>query len=229
MPSDNSEPQSTISPQPPKRTRLKGPERSRITRKVLSLAAQDLPQNTIAQVLGQPKSTVQTIIKRYSKVFKELPGVDDFRRVKADILDAAQLSVLKSGLTDAKLAKSGLLSSMKAFEVLHKAGRLERGESTENVSQQIFGRIAVEPPQVSTSLVEKNCSLNETPSKVRTLEKLIDYIPASSPVDVSTPRTNEKINLNNTTDDSEAMPGGDHPPTTPGTAPATGTKPLRGT
>lgn len=113
----------------------------RKTAKILELNQKNIPTAAIARVVCMNESTVKYTIKKYSKVFKELENVQDYRNIKTDIIDAAQLAVLKSGLTDKKLEKASLISSMQAFEILNKAGRLERGLSTENQAVSQFVRV----------------------------------------------------------------------------------------
>jgi len=111
------------------------------TNQVLELASKHLSPGVISKATGIPETTVKNIIKKYSSIFKELKNVSDFRNLKTEILDAAQLDVLKNGLTDEKMHKASLMQSMQAFEILNKANRLEKGQSTENVEKHIFSSL----------------------------------------------------------------------------------------
>ena len=69
-----------------------------------------------------------------------------YRSLKADILEAAQIQILKYALSPAKLEKSGFLQLCQGFEILNKALRLDAGLSTENISTRTFGSISLTLP-----------------------------------------------------------------------------------
>lgn len=100
--------------------------------KIIEMAAKDFSQHDIAKAVGVPRTTVRDIIKKFGKVFKALDRVGDYRNSKADLLAAAQLTALESAMSDGKLKKAGFLGTLKGYEILNKAERLELGKSTEN-------------------------------------------------------------------------------------------------
>lgn len=112
--------------------------------KIVELAAQEIPLSDIARIVGMPKSTVKDTINRFKPVFNALDRVEDFKQVKADILTAAQLTVLESAMSPRKLAKASFLATVTGAEKLYKMERLERGKSTENIAHG-FGKLPMDP------------------------------------------------------------------------------------
>lgn len=120
----------------PQATRLyKNEEKKKI--KVLTLAAQGVSTNQIAERVGVSFSTVKRIIKQFTPIFKQLERVNDYRTVKADLLAAGQLAALESAMSPSKLEKASFISTLSGFEILNKAERLENNQSTNNVSLKI--------------------------------------------------------------------------------------------
>lgn len=111
--------------------------------KALDLAAKGLPISDIAKAVELPKSTVRDLITKFSPVFKKLPDVRQYRDIKADILAASQLAALESAFSGNKLAKASFASTLTGFEILNKAERLDRGESTDNVATKFTGTLAI--------------------------------------------------------------------------------------
>lgn len=87
-----------------------------------------------------------TIGKKYFPILGQLEDLTTYRNCKADILEAAQIQILKYALSPAKLEKSGFLQLCQGFEILNKALRLDAGLSTENVSTRTFGEINIKLP-----------------------------------------------------------------------------------
>jgi len=111
--------------------------------KALDLAAKGLPVSDIAKAVELPRSTVSDLIKKFSPIFKKLPDVRQYRDIKADILAASQLAALESAFSGNKLAKASFTSTLNGFEILNKAERLDRGESTENVASKFTGTLSI--------------------------------------------------------------------------------------
>ena len=109
--------------------------------RILELAAGNLPASEIAKVVSMPETSVRRHIAKFKEWFKQLEHVDDFIEAKSDLLKAAQLHMLKNGLSDSKTKKASMLACIQAFEILNKAERLETGKSTENFAHNIFGKI----------------------------------------------------------------------------------------
>lgn len=101
-----------------------------ITKRIISLKKKGVAHAEIARSLGCSRSTVINTLKEFAAVFDELPNVKTYQEHKADLLSAAELKVLKSLVQGDKLAKATLNQSAYALQVLHNAGRLERGQAT---------------------------------------------------------------------------------------------------
>lgn len=88
----------------------------------------------IAREMNISRSAITAVLKKFEPVFKELPNVPDFQAIKADVIDAATLKALKSAVSQEKHDEARLGEVAKMLDVLYKAGRLERGQSTSNVA-----------------------------------------------------------------------------------------------
>lgn len=108
---------------------------------IMQMHAANLSNEVIAAKTGMSHHSVRAILKKFENVFKEIENVRDFRTVKAELLAASQLTVLKSAMNPAKLQKASFLSTLSGFEILNKAERLETGKSTENIAHR--GRISL--------------------------------------------------------------------------------------
>lgn len=110
---------------------------------ILEMSAAGLPQPKIQQHLGVTPQAIRDVKKAYEKVFKNISRVESYRKIKGDILAAAQLTALESAMSPEKLAKASFVSTLSGFEILNKAERLNDDKSTENIEHQIFGKIAL--------------------------------------------------------------------------------------
>lgn len=118
--------------------------RERKKLQILELHAKEVPANLIAEAVGLSVTSVKTTLAKFEGVFKNLERVDDFRKAKANILSAAQLTVLESAFTGDKLDKASFITTLQGYEILNKAERLDLGKSTENHSHSIFGKVSIE-------------------------------------------------------------------------------------
>lgn len=104
----------------------------------LQMDVAGVPRTEIARALGVHKATVSKALAKFEPLFQGLREVRDFREVKADIIDATQLRLLQSLMSEEKHKKASLNQAAYAFDVLYKANRLERNQSTANVSQAFY-------------------------------------------------------------------------------------------
>lgn len=88
----------------------------------------------------------QTLAKKYFPVLGQLEDLTTYRSLKGDILESAQIAILKYALLPSKLEKSGFLQLCQGFEILNKALRLDAGLSTENISSRTFGSLTLTLP-----------------------------------------------------------------------------------
>lgn len=93
-----------------------------------------------------PSVSYNHLARKYFPILGQLEDIQTFRSLKSDILESAQIQILKYALSPAKLEKSGALQLMQCFEILNKALRLDAGLSTENVSTRTFGEISIKLP-----------------------------------------------------------------------------------
>lgn len=111
--------------------------------KVITMHAQGVPNCDIARAVDLKPERVRDIIERFKPVFKNLDRVHEYRDIKSDILASAQLAALESALSGNKLAKAGFLPTLQGFDILNKAERLDRDQSTDNISHRIFGKVTI--------------------------------------------------------------------------------------
>ena len=98
--------------------------------KILELRNKNLSHSQIAELLGCDTSNVTRRLAPYRETINNL---DRFRNHKADILAIHQQRLL-SGITAAKLKSAPLGALTLSFAQLYDKERLERGQSTENIS-----------------------------------------------------------------------------------------------
>lgn len=122
--------------------RPKGVKRaaSKLRQHEISLIATDyargMKQTEIAKKFGISDASVSAIISQFKPLFKELGNVEDYRKVKSEILDSASLAVLKEIVNPEKIQAGDIRALACSYDILNKHSRLERGESTSNVQQQ---------------------------------------------------------------------------------------------
>lgn len=121
--------------------RRKTQEKKKI--QILELHAKEVPVNLIAEAVQLSVTSVRGVLSKFEGVFKNLDKVDDYRKAKADILSASQLTVLESALSERKIDKASFLSLIQGAEIMNKMERLDLGKSTENHAHQVFGKINV--------------------------------------------------------------------------------------
>lgn len=97
---------------------------------ILELAGKNLPATQIAGALKLPERTVRDRLAKFRKVFKELRDVKDYELSKASLLSAAELKMLKSAMSEERLAGASLRDVVYGFREIHAANRLTRGQAT---------------------------------------------------------------------------------------------------
>lgn len=100
------------------------------TRKIINLHSKGANCVEIAKVCDCSRSTVFNTLKKFKQTFKNLDYVEDYQKVKADLFNSAEMTILNSMVEDEKIKKATLNQSAYALQVLHNAGRLERGQAT---------------------------------------------------------------------------------------------------
>lgn len=98
--------------------------------------ARGMKQTEIAKKFGISDASVSMILAQFKPLFSEIANVEDYRKVKSEILDSASLAVLKEIVNPDKIQAGDIRALACSYDILNKHSRLERGESTSNVSQQ---------------------------------------------------------------------------------------------
>lgn len=98
--------------------------------------ARGVKQGEIAQKFGVSEAAVSTVLDKFKPAFSELQNVESYRKAKSDLLDSAGLAVLREIVNPSKIEAADIRALACTYDIVNKHGRLERGESTQNVSQQ---------------------------------------------------------------------------------------------
>jgi hypothetical protein len=117
--------------------------------RVVELTVAGLNQAEIAQSMGIERSNVRDILLKFRPVFSRLDDAPNYKMVRAQILEAAELRLLESVLCESAIAKAPLNQRAYALDIVHKIRRLETGQSTTNIST----RTAIELPPSTTLAV----------------------------------------------------------------------------
>lgn len=136
----------------------------------LSLLRSGVPPSTVARDIGCSPAAITQLKKRFSVLLTDPELLKDFREVRADAIDALQITVLKS-MNEAASARGKKAPTLQhtayAYKVLHEASRLEHGLSTKNIEQHVFHRVDLgaysdpQPPETSvTALLDPTTKAN---------------------------------------------------------------------
>lgn len=113
---------------------------NKLTRKQLSTIllneCKGVPRTISAEHFGLTHRAVNDVIEYFKPIFQEIEQVPRYRQVKSELLDAAELKMLKSLLSEDKIEKASLNNVAYAFQQVFQAGRLQRGQSTANIDQK---------------------------------------------------------------------------------------------
>ena len=106
--------------------------------KILDQHARGLSRRQIAQEIKCADHSIQRVLDTFKPLFRTLEKVRDYQKVKPDLIDSAQLVALQSMVSDQKQEGATIGELAKMFDVLYKANRLERGQSTANITSIQF-------------------------------------------------------------------------------------------
>lgn len=138
---ETAEPSTKTDRRPIKLRQSREAKEARRNKKIIELKVKGVELPAIAAASGVSLATVKRTIQKFGAVFTELEQVQEFRAGKSDILDAALLTFLKSAVSRDKLDKASVNNLAYAARQVHDMGRLERGQSTANVSTNNYVRI----------------------------------------------------------------------------------------
>lgn len=92
-----------------------------------------LSYGKIAKELGVSKTAVHKALKEYEDLIKDPESIQTYRDNRALILDAVEMRLVGDLVNDGKREKASLNNTAYAAQVVNNIGRLERGQSTQNV------------------------------------------------------------------------------------------------
>lgn len=92
----------------------------------------------IARAIGVKQSTITEALKRFAPIFKNLEKLDDYRRVRSNLLESAELMCLESVMNEEKHEKASLNNAAYALSQVNGIRRLEQGLSTSNKASTLY-------------------------------------------------------------------------------------------
>ena len=98
--------------------------------------ARGVEQREIAKKLGVGDSAVSMLLDKFKPAFQELVNVEEYRKVKGEILDSVQLAALKELSNPGRLEEAPVNQLAYVVDITGKHSRLEQGLSTSNVATQ---------------------------------------------------------------------------------------------
>ena len=112
---------------------------------IVTLAEKGLSHPQIAKILGCSGHNITQRMKAFNYTPQQLK---DFKNNRADLLALTQSRIVHN-ITDDDFKKAGLLQKMTAFGIAFDKERLERGESTSNISvfEHIVAKSHTKPPK----------------------------------------------------------------------------------
>jgi transposase len=111
--------------------------------KALKLRIQGNTLAEIGTIFGVSESAVCQSLKRFDAFLKDIQQGDlqAYTEERKSILNAAEMTLLRSCLQEDAIQKAPLASRVMAFGVLYDKRRLEEGKSTENLG--ILGKLII--------------------------------------------------------------------------------------
>lgn len=106
--------------------------------RVVELASVDTPIELISKNVQATTQEVKKILTEYSHIFPQLEKLESLRKNKRDLVESSMFKVLESLTESSKINEASLKESAYAFDVLHKATRLESNQSTSNAAHLTF-------------------------------------------------------------------------------------------
>jgi predicted transcriptional regulator len=98
--------------------------------------ARGVEQRQIAQKFGVSESAISLIVDKFKPAFAEMQNVEEYRKVKGQILDSVALATLKQISNPDRLSQAPLRDLAYTFDTVGKHSRLEAGLSTSNIATQ---------------------------------------------------------------------------------------------
>lgn len=98
--------------------------------RLIELRAKRLSYNEIAKIVGCTKQNVWLRIQGYAK---DCEDVEEFKANRADLMASIQHRILSS-IDNDEIKKAPLATKLMSYGILYDKERLERGQSTQNIS-----------------------------------------------------------------------------------------------
>ena len=99
---------------------------------VIDMHLKGISAEKIAKTKEVSASCIKKSLKAFKPVFENLEKLEDFRRVRTNLLESAELMCLESVVSEEKHSKASLNNAAYALAQVHGIRRLEQGLSTDN-------------------------------------------------------------------------------------------------
>lgn len=95
-----------------------------------------LSYREIGELMGVSKQAIHQAIKKFEKILLPKEQLDVYRDKKTEILDSVEFELMNEMLDSEKRKKASLNNVAYSLGTLHGINRLEKGQSTSNISFQ---------------------------------------------------------------------------------------------
>lgn len=123
----------------------------------------------IADQLGAPKSSVYKALAQLVALTHDQERMEQYEEIRPALLSAAEERLIASLVDEETIEKASLNNRAYAFQQLHSARRLERGQSTSNTALSLLGQIVMRAeaslgatPQPGVGPAQPTKAANET-------------------------------------------------------------------
>ena len=93
-----------------------------------------LPYGAIAAQMGVTKQAIHQRLKRFLPLLTDTASTDEYECYKGQLLSSVELALVEQLVDKDKIKEASLNNVAYAFQQVSNAGRLARGESTENIN-----------------------------------------------------------------------------------------------
>jgi hypothetical protein len=105
--------------------------------RALALRAKGATEKELSKALDITPGAVHRALAPFDEILKKLPDLGQYRSARNDLLDGAEMVVLREVFKSEKLEAASLRDVAQALEKIVKANRLYHGQSSENISASV--------------------------------------------------------------------------------------------
>lgn len=105
--------------------------------RALALRVKGATEKELSKALDITPGAVHRALAPFDDILKKLPDLGQYRSARNDLLDGAEMVVLREVFKSEKLEAASLRDVAQALEKIVKANRLYHGQSSENISASV--------------------------------------------------------------------------------------------